>query len=184
MGPPHEGSIRWPIAPWANALITELHLVPIISRVFIPLGINNKLTGMHMWLYKSCHCVSWSHATVNSLTCICDCIKATTVCHSPCHCESTTASCCKGCDTSQPPGCGYRYISSKVPWLFHDLQVVAGDGESVLMELLGSISNRYVSPGIILTHSKIYHFMCYKQIKKMYLRSFGNLSQHANDFEL
>ena len=26
MGPPHEGSIRRPIAPWANALTTELHL--------------------------------------------------------------------------------------------------------------------------------------------------------------
>ena len=28
MGPPHEGSIRWPITPWANALTTELHLAP------------------------------------------------------------------------------------------------------------------------------------------------------------
>ena len=26
MGPSHEGSIRRPIAPWANALTTELHL--------------------------------------------------------------------------------------------------------------------------------------------------------------
>ena len=26
MGPPHEGSIRRPIAPWANALTMELHL--------------------------------------------------------------------------------------------------------------------------------------------------------------
>ena len=29
MGPPHEGSIRQPIAPWANALTTELHLAPV-----------------------------------------------------------------------------------------------------------------------------------------------------------
>ena len=29
MGPPHEGSIRRPIAPWANALTTELHLAPV-----------------------------------------------------------------------------------------------------------------------------------------------------------
>ena len=29
MGPPHEGSIRRPIAPWANALTTELHLALI-----------------------------------------------------------------------------------------------------------------------------------------------------------
>ena len=28
MVPPHEGSIWWPIAPWANALTTELHLAP------------------------------------------------------------------------------------------------------------------------------------------------------------
>ena len=28
MGSPHEGSLRWPIAPWANALTTELHLAP------------------------------------------------------------------------------------------------------------------------------------------------------------
>ena len=25
----HEGSIRWPIAPWAHALTTELHLAPL-----------------------------------------------------------------------------------------------------------------------------------------------------------
>ena len=31
MGPAHEGSIRRPIAPWANALTTELHLAPTIS---------------------------------------------------------------------------------------------------------------------------------------------------------
>ena len=31
MGPPHEGSIRRPIAPLANALTTELHLAPNIS---------------------------------------------------------------------------------------------------------------------------------------------------------
>ena len=28
MSPPHEGSIRRPIAPWANALTMELHLAP------------------------------------------------------------------------------------------------------------------------------------------------------------
>ena len=30
MGPPHEGSIRRPTAPWANVLTTELHLAPSI----------------------------------------------------------------------------------------------------------------------------------------------------------
>ena len=40
MGPPHEGSIRRPIAPWANALTTELHLAPQAERV-------NKYTNKH-----------------------------------------------------------------------------------------------------------------------------------------
>ena len=31
MGPPYEGSIRRPIAPWANALTTELHLAPFLK---------------------------------------------------------------------------------------------------------------------------------------------------------
>ena len=31
MRAPHEGSIRRPIAPWANALTTELHLAPKIT---------------------------------------------------------------------------------------------------------------------------------------------------------
>ena len=34
MGPSHEGSIRQPIAPWANALTTELHLAPSIKRTW------------------------------------------------------------------------------------------------------------------------------------------------------
>ena len=35
MGPPHEGSIRRPIAPRANALTTELHLAPSLQSVTI-----------------------------------------------------------------------------------------------------------------------------------------------------
>ena len=31
MGPLHEGSIRRPIAPWTDALTTELHLAPLTS---------------------------------------------------------------------------------------------------------------------------------------------------------
>ena len=45
MRSPHEGSIQWPIAPWANALTTELHLAPAlvmenhhIFGVLTPLG--------------------------------------------------------------------------------------------------------------------------------------------------
>ena len=36
MGPLHEGSIRRPIAPWANALTTELHLAPLSCKVLPP----------------------------------------------------------------------------------------------------------------------------------------------------
>ena len=34
-GPPHEVSIRRPIAPWANALTTELHLAPALMTAVI-----------------------------------------------------------------------------------------------------------------------------------------------------
>ena len=36
MGSAHEGSIQWPIAPWANALTTELHLAPLCARILKP----------------------------------------------------------------------------------------------------------------------------------------------------
>ena len=53
MGPPHEGSIRRPIAPWANAPTTELHLVPACYEVYIDLlichKINLKTTGSLPW---------------------------------------------------------------------------------------------------------------------------------------
>ena len=36
VGPPHEGLTQWPIAPWVNALTTELHLAPwsILMTIF------------------------------------------------------------------------------------------------------------------------------------------------------
>ena len=42
MGPPHEWLIRWPIAPWANALTTELHLTPHRKKTRTFLGQHNK----------------------------------------------------------------------------------------------------------------------------------------------
>ena len=35
MRSPHEGSIRWPITPWANALTTELHLARVAYKVVL-----------------------------------------------------------------------------------------------------------------------------------------------------
>ena len=35
MGSSLEGSIRWPIAPWANALTMELHLAPVRKQCYL-----------------------------------------------------------------------------------------------------------------------------------------------------
>ena len=35
VGPPHEGSIWRPIAPWVNTLTTELHLAPVCPSVLV-----------------------------------------------------------------------------------------------------------------------------------------------------
>ena len=50
MGPPHEGSIRQPIAPWANALTTELvikrtHLNNSVNKP----GNNQEICRGHVW---------------------------------------------------------------------------------------------------------------------------------------
>ena len=47
MGSPHEGSIRRPIAPWANALTTELHLAPSTTVMFI--------SGSEAIFYRNTH---------------------------------------------------------------------------------------------------------------------------------
>ena len=49
MGSPHEGSIRRPIAPWANTLTTELHLAPVL--------VNNALNTFYLQLYGIGHMV-------------------------------------------------------------------------------------------------------------------------------
>ena len=50
----HEGSMRRPIAPWVNALTTELHLAPEFSPM-CPSDVNVSLTVMYLnkqlWLY-------------------------------------------------------------------------------------------------------------------------------------
>ena len=63
MGSPHEGSIRRPIAPRANALTTELHLAPNIpsellssSSASVTLGLSVQWEGQcelhqHIWSY-------------------------------------------------------------------------------------------------------------------------------------
>ena len=63
MGPPHEGSIRRPIAPWANILTTELHLAPIhrnMSAVtWLPFGLTKYVISVYLVLSDlSCYIFS------------------------------------------------------------------------------------------------------------------------------
>ena len=56
----HERSIQWPIAPWANALTTELHLTPCCQNTsYISLLAVRTLLP---WSYISFHAVRNSHA--------------------------------------------------------------------------------------------------------------------------
>ena len=49
MGSPHEGSIWRPIAPWANALTTELHLAPGLTD----------LNLANSYIYINCNTMTW-----------------------------------------------------------------------------------------------------------------------------
>ena len=51
LGPPHEGSIRWPITPWAIALTTELHL----ASCYVPF-----LIVLYKWCKKTMVCTTLS----------------------------------------------------------------------------------------------------------------------------
>ena len=61
MGPPHEGSIWWPIAPWANTLTTELHLAP---WQVIPEVVTEVASHFGSWLFPYQQLIS---TAVNSL---------------------------------------------------------------------------------------------------------------------
>ena len=52
MGPPHEGSIRRLIAPWANALTTELHLTPCKMGILTNCNCNKKLVALATQLFS------------------------------------------------------------------------------------------------------------------------------------
>ena len=93
MGPPHEGSIRRPIAPCVNALTTELHLAPYIHtcmhtyiniyihmHIFIHTDINAciliyKHTYMHTYLFisedLSTHICLWVVCVFPLFVCCC-----------------------------------------------------------------------------------------------------------------
>ena len=63
MGPPHEGSIRWPIAPWANAL--PLSYVPLVTYTisyFRTCHHSRWLPCKSRWKNR-CHRVTWTRWT-------------------------------------------------------------------------------------------------------------------------
>ena len=53
----HEGSIRWPITPWANALTTELHLAPSEGRKDGSALFNDAFNTFYLRLYCIGHIV-------------------------------------------------------------------------------------------------------------------------------
>ena len=62
MGPPHEGSIRRPIAPRANAFTTELHLVPHSWFEMMLCNTSTKTSGFFVFVISKLYfvdCVSF-----------------------------------------------------------------------------------------------------------------------------
>ena len=57
MGPHHGGSIRRPIAPWANALTTELHLAPGKGREFGGQCYSGTEVLLPLWVYRDVFCL-------------------------------------------------------------------------------------------------------------------------------
>ena len=51
MGPPHEGSIRRPIAPWANALPLTYVPLPSVVRVFAHGAIGRRIYPLWGWTH-------------------------------------------------------------------------------------------------------------------------------------
>ena len=58
----HEGSIRRPIAPWANALTTELHLAPLVPRSAYPIMILNIVSANIFFPLGNMIGMVWSHS--------------------------------------------------------------------------------------------------------------------------
>ena len=76
MGPPHEESIQRPIAPWANALTTELHLAP--SKA---MGVKSNFRNKTLYYWHAipvsvatgrgegiCQCTNWQTEVQDSRT--------------------------------------------------------------------------------------------------------------------
>ena len=60
MGPPHEGSIRRRIAPWANALTMELHLAPRLYGIKTAIAMTKILKSPHLLICVFVFFSCWS----------------------------------------------------------------------------------------------------------------------------
>ena len=67
MGPPHEGSIRRPIAPWANTFTMELHLALHSQESKVKFVLFNDATGTHWFLSLSSVIGRHSYGHVDTL---------------------------------------------------------------------------------------------------------------------
>ena len=63
MGPPHEGLIQRPIAPWANALTTENYIWPLRANATKGRSLYVR-TSPHHWLEKT---LMWQHVYKSSI---------------------------------------------------------------------------------------------------------------------
>ena len=72
MGSPHEGSIRRPIAPWANALTTELHLAPkyivmAITTICAYTYSDTRTSKISLYIYTVVHTCIYIYAYTHSV---------------------------------------------------------------------------------------------------------------------
>ena len=77
MGPPHEGSVQWPIAPWANALTTELHLTPRLYGVRHMVTDHSAREATLFWLAARVLLYASSHRQNNTHQGLCYTIRGT-----------------------------------------------------------------------------------------------------------
>ena len=76
MGPPHEGSIRWPIAPWANALPLSYVPLPHVKHALeYPRRQSNMPNRFLRQTYNLFSCQKGMHLIYSGEGERCDCIK-------------------------------------------------------------------------------------------------------------
>ena len=135
MGPPHEGSIRRPIAPWTNALTTELHLAP-----------SNANFKDHKWKLRTMKCSSylsmaWNHC--NWLTTSTCGVPWTTVRYIVNRCSAANTDVCEVAFEMLNTACCSPHPSSVTSSVFMSVTESCRAGEN-----LKRIENVWVAPSL------------------------------------